>query len=182
MFGYYTVDVYKIFGQKSSNLNNDAYLTWVGSLSSVCTSLRFVWSAILDYLPYRLIYGVLLIMQIVLACTMVFAINDQATYLIWICLALFCEGGHFTIVPNTVKKIFGDQATSLYGIILTYTGFASLTLIALLETELGQRYLLFYLLTGGCSLVALILLLIAFDESRFVYDAEKLKTTVKRNL
>ena len=113
---------------------------------------------------------------------MVFAINDQATYLIWICLALFCEGGHFTIVPNTVKKIFGDQATSLYGIILTYTGFASLTLIALLETELGQRYLLFYLLTGGCSLVALILLLIAFDESRFVYDAEKLKTTVKRNL
>jgi len=60
------------------------------------------------------------------------AIKSKETYAIWICLALFCEGGHFTLVPNMLKKIFGDQATSLYGIMLTYTGFSSLVMICLL--------------------------------------------------
>mmetsp|Transcript_19004 Transcript_19004/g.23547 ORF Transcript_19004/g.23547 Transcript_19004/m.23547 type:complete len:220 (+) Transcript_19004:1162-1821(+) len=182
LFGYYTVDIYKVFGQTNELLNHDAYLTWVGSLGSVCTSLRFLWSAALDHLPYRLIYGVLLSMQIALACTMSFAVRSQTTYLVWICLALFCEGGHFTIVPNTLKKTFGEQATSLYGFMLTYTGFSSLALIVLLETKLGKSYIEFYLVAAGCSLMALILLILAFDESKFVYDPDQLKAAVKKRL
>ena len=61
VFGYYTVDVYKSFGQTYEGLNYDAYLTWVGSLGSVFTSLRFIWSAALDSKSYKLIYGILLL-------------------------------------------------------------------------------------------------------------------------
>ena len=141
--------------------------------------MRFIWSAVLDHLPYRLVYGELLTLQFLLAATMSVAINSKVTYGIWICLALFCEGGHFTIVPNTLKKIFGDQATSLYGIMLTYTGFSSMLLIGMMKTPLGEDYIVFYLITAGCSLVALGLLVFAFDETRFTYDATKLREAVK---
>lgn len=89
-------------------MNFDEYLTWVGSLGSVFNSLRFLWSAALDNHSYKLIYGILLMLQMALALTMFVAIQNQVTYLIWICGALFCEGGHFTLVPNILKKIFGD--------------------------------------------------------------------------
>ena len=92
------------------------------------------------------------------------------TYLIWICAALFCEGGHFTLVPNVLKKIYGDQATSLYGITLTYTGLSSLVMIALLETSLSKDYLLFYIITAGTSFIALCILLFGFSEEPFTYD------------
>lgn len=108
VFGYYTIDVYKVFGQNYAGLNYDEYLTWVGSAGSVFTSLRFLWSAALDTKSYKLIYGILLMTQIVLALTMFVAVSNKTTYMLWICGALFCEGGHFTLVPNVLKKIYGD--------------------------------------------------------------------------
>ena len=178
MFGYYTIDVFKVFGQTTEALNHDAYLTWVGSLGSVMTSLRFLWSWALDSRPYKLVYGILLAIQITLALTMFVAVKSRTTYLVWICLALFAEGGHFTIVPNTLKKIYGAQATSLYGVMLTYTGITSLVMVGLLETQLSKKYLQFYFITAGCSLLALLLLLFAFTEEKFVYDHNSIKQAI----
>lgn len=101
--------------------------------------------------------------------------------MVWICLALYCEGGHFTLVPNILKKIFGDQATSLYGITLTYTGLTSLIMIGLLETSLGSEYLMFYLITAGSSFVALGILLFVFTEEKFVYDKAELRRCLKES-
>jgi len=101
--------------------------------------------------------------------------------MVWICLALFCEGGHFTLVPNVLKKIFGDQATSLYGITLTYTGLTSLIMIGLLETSLGSEYLMFYLITAGSSFVAFCILIFVFTEEKFVYDKAELRRCLKQN-
>jgi len=100
------------------------------------------------------------------------------TYAVWVCGALFCEGGHFTLVPNILKKIYGDQATSLYGIMLTYTGLSALVMIALLETNLSKDYLVFYLITAGSSFLALIILLFFFTEDKFVYDPTKLRAAL----
>ena len=61
----------------------------------------------------------------------------------WISLALFCEGAHFTLVPNILKKIFGRQATSLYGIAFSYTGLASVLILVLLE-RYPTDYLMFF--------------------------------------
>ena len=181
LFGYYTISIYKMFGQTYGKLNHDSYLTWVGSVGSVFTSLRFVWSAALDGAPYKLIYGILLFIQIVLALTMFFAVKTKVTYMVWVCGALFCEGGHFTLVPNILKKIFGNQATSLYGITLTYTGLSSLVMIALLETSLSKEYLLFYLITAGCSFVALCILLFSFSEEKFEYDKDYLRENLAKS-
>ena len=44
---------------------------------------------------------------------------------------MFCEGGHFTLVPNIIKKIYGSKATQLFGIAFTYTGLCSVFMILL---------------------------------------------------
>ena len=113
--------------------------------------------------------------------TMFFAVKTKVTYMVWVCGALFCEGGHFTLVPNILKKIFGNQATSLYGVTLTYTGLSSFVMIALLETSLSKEYLLFYLITAGCSFVALCLLLFSFTEERFEYDLNYLRANLAKS-
>ena len=115
-----------------------------------------------------------------LALTMFIGVQTRVTYTVWICGALFCEGGHFTLVPNVLKKIFADQATSLYGFVLTYTGLTSLVMIGLLETSLSQNYLAFYLITAGASFVSLCILCFAFSEERFKYDREEIRRKVQQ--
>ena len=73
----------------------------------------------------------MLVIQIALNFTMTFVSTNKICYAIWICGMLFCEGGHFTLLPNVVKKIFGDKATQLYGMMMTYTGVCSITMIIL---------------------------------------------------
>lgn len=73
LFGYYTVDVYKIFGDSRTVLNHEIYLTEVGSLSALFGSFRFVWSGLLDHYSYKKVYGSLLIIQMILGSTYYFA-------------------------------------------------------------------------------------------------------------
>jgi hypothetical protein len=86
----------------------------------------------------------------------------------WVCLSVWCEGGHFTLVPNILKIIYGDQATSLYGIMFTYTGVCGLLMLGLLSSRLGQEYIIFWILTSVLSGISLLLLLLVFNQKRFV--------------
>ena len=99
--------MFKTFGMTRPVLEGDLFLTQVGSISSVFGSLRFVWSAALDKYSYKLVYGTLLIMQVILASTMYFAANSKGMYATWVCLCIWCEAGHFTLIPNVLKKNYG---------------------------------------------------------------------------
>ena len=90
-----------------------------------------MWSWATDYLPYRLVYSILLLTQIVTNFTIKFVAKNRALYAIWISLMLLCEGGHFTLVPNVLKKIYGEKATELYGYLFSYTGLCAIFLILL---------------------------------------------------
>ena len=57
-------------------------------MAALFNACRFVWSACLDHYSYTQVYGILLLLQVFLACTMSFAIKGKAFYLSWICLAL----------------------------------------------------------------------------------------------
>ena len=53
------------------------------------------------------------------------------------CGRVFTEGGHFTIMPNALKTIYGDSATAIYGVILTYTGLANILILFVVKSEFG---------------------------------------------
>ena len=179
--GYYSINVFKQFGQTIETLSNDEFLTWVGSVAALFNTARFVWSGFLDHYSYKKVYGLLLLLQIFLGSTMSFAIQSKGFYMTWISLALFCEGAHFTLVPNILKKIFGRQATSLYGIAFSYTGLASVLILVLLEIY-PTDYLMFFALSAILSLLALLVLLIRFDEEPWYPDRKELVFELKKKL
>ena len=59
--GFFTVNNFKKFGQLNG-LEDENYLAWVGSAAAFFNSIRFVWSFATDFLSYKMVYTVMLIM------------------------------------------------------------------------------------------------------------------------
>jgi len=96
--------------------------------------------------------------------------KNEGLYAIWICGMLLCEGGHFTIVPNVLKKIYGEKATSLYGILFSYTGVCAVGLIILQDeflTKDAGSYDTFFYINGTMSCISILILIFFFREKQF---------------
>ena len=166
MTGFFAVNNFKTYGQ-ANGLDNDSYLAIVGSAAAVCNSSRFIWSWATDYLPYRIVYSVLLLLQIFANFTIKMVAKNEVLYAVWISLMLLCEGGHFTLVPNVLKKIYGQRATELYGYLFSYTGVCAIAMILLQDAFLGETassYDIFFYINGSISVVALLMCFILFKE------------------
>ena len=107
VFAYYVVNVFAEFGEGVPTLNDVEYLTLVNSISSIFNALRFIWAGGIDKYPFKWIYGILLVMQIIIAFTMKFSSLTRTTYMIAVSLDLFCVGGHFALFPNIIRQIYG---------------------------------------------------------------------------
>ena len=93
--------------------------------------------------------------------------TSRKTYALYICLMLFTEGGHFTLMPNALRHIYGQQsASAIYGVLFTFTGLANLLMLFIVPSAFGQSYVQVYYLTAAFSILALILLLFGFKEQR----------------
>lgn len=128
MSGYFTVNNFKSYGQ-ARGINDDQYFALLGAVAAFCSSIRFIWSTLTDYFSYKTVYGILVSIQVVLDCTIPFVASSKGLFAIWVSLILFTEGGHFTLLPNVVNKIYGDKGTSLYGFAYSYTGIAALLIL-----------------------------------------------------
>ena len=93
--------------------------------------------------------------------------QSKATYALWIALMIFTEGGHFTLVPNVLRIIFGEKSASiLYGVVFSFTGVSQVMIICIVLSQFGKNYLHVYYLMGGMSVISLLLLLLFFKEKR----------------
>jgi len=167
VFGLVTVDIYKTFGDSRENLDHETYLTEVASISCIFNSFRFAWSTALDHHSYKKVYGTLLCIQIVLAFTYSIAAKSRILYAIWVWFSIWCESGHFTLIPNILKCIYGKQATSLYGVAFSYVGITCLIMVFMLPTALGHDYIIFWMVTGFMSITALLMLMFLFKQEKF---------------
>ena len=109
--GVFAITNFKAFALALDKNSNDHTLALIGSLGSMCNAIRFLWSWATDYYSYKLVYGILLTVQILFNCTLKFIATNEVLFGFWISVLLFCEGGHFTLVPNVLKKLFGSNAT-----------------------------------------------------------------------
>jgi hypothetical protein len=167
--GFFAVNNFKKYGQKNG-LTNENYLAILGSVAAFCNAIRFVWSTATDYYSYKLIYGILLVLQIVIDFTVPLVAHSKGLYAIWVSLMLLTEGGHFVLVPNILKKIYGDKGTQLYGFAFSLNGIASIMIIFMQKyilTTSVESYNKFFFINGSFSAVSLILLLFFFKEDKF---------------
>ena len=107
MSGFFAINNFKTYGQLRG-ITNDDYFAILGSVASVANCLRFAWSGATDHLSYKAVYGALCLLQVVLDFTLPLVAENEGLYAIWISSMMFCEGGHFTLLPNILKKIFGE--------------------------------------------------------------------------
>ena len=106
--------------------------------------------------------------------------KNGVSYAVWICLFMFCEGGHFVLAPNILKQIFGSKATQLYGILFSYTAVCSITQIILQDLFLGdsvKSYNRFFIMNGFLSGIALFLLMVFFTQEKYVPKKIQLQVT-----
>jgi hypothetical protein len=169
--GFFVLNQYKVYGILNG-LTNDSYLATVASIGSVFATLRFVWSTWLDYSTYKVTYGTLLVTQIILNITVPLVASRAGLYAVWVGLFVFCESGHFTLVPNILKRLYGDKATQLYGILFTYTSLCSIAMVLLQDGFLNSvsvsSFNNFFRLNALFSATSFALLLLLFKEEKFV--------------
>jgi hypothetical protein len=102
-------------------------LTIVGSFSSVFGGLRFTWSFLVDYKnSFKFSYMILLIIQTLFGFTFVLVKKVEALFFIWVCMIVWCEGGHFSLVPTACAKFFGEHAAIVYGIAFSFGSFSQI--------------------------------------------------------
>lgn len=58
--GYFITNEYKVYWFTANDPPSDHFIAIVGSIGSIFNGLRFVWSAALDYYPYKVVYGTML--------------------------------------------------------------------------------------------------------------------------
>jgi MFS family permease len=167
--GLYVVNSYKAYGN-INGLNDDKYLSFVGSMAAIMNSCRFVWSGLLDKFTYKTVYGALLAIQIGIGLTMEMVKNNEVLYCVWVAMSLFTEGAHFSLVPNVLKMIFGDKlAIQMYSVVFSYTAVSAFLQLALQVMFLrGHPEVFGYLfyLGGGLSVIALLMLVLMFKEGK----------------
>lgn len=144
----------------------------VGSAAQILNCIRFFWSGLTDHFSYKVVYGSLCAMQVVLDFALPLSARNSWTYAICVSMIMFCEGGHFTLLPNVLKKIYGDQGTALYGIAFSYTGVCAILILLLqhywLNSESVASYNGLFYTCGTLSLVSLAILFSLFKEEKFV--------------
>lgn len=160
--GLFIAAEWKVYWQTATNAPTDHFMATAGSFGSVFNGMRFIWSWLLDHYSYKAVYGTLLVVEITVGVTMPFLLSRKWLYTVWICVGYWCLGGHFTLLPNQVKKVFGGNATQLYSIIYTYIGIAGITesvlQVFVLTSENLTSFFYIYSLLALCSLVILLTL------------------------
>ena len=173
MSGFFTINNFKSYDQTRGN-TNDNYLAMVGSAAQILNCIRFFWSGLTDHFSYKVVYGSLCLMQVFLDFLMPLSARNPWSFGICVSLIMFCEGGHFTLLPNVLKKIYGDQGTALYGIAFSYTGVCALLILFLqhywLDSESIKSYNSLIYFCGILSAIALVILLTLFKEAKYIND------------
>lgn len=129
--GLFVVNEYKVYWLNAKNPPGDRFVSMIGSLGTIFNGARFIWSALLDYLPYKVVYGVLLTIEITVGLTYPYIIDSEILVATYICLGYWCLGGHYTLIPNEMKKLFGDNTTQLYSYLFTFSGITGIVEVIL---------------------------------------------------
>jgi hypothetical protein len=91
---------------------------------------------------------------------------------------MFCEGGHFVLAPNILKKIFGSKATQLYGFFFSFAALCSVITIGLQDwflEDTTKSYNEFFIFNTLLSSVSLFLLITLFSQAKYVPIADSQK-------
>jgi len=116
---------YKDFG--SDKIDDDQFLALVGSISFLMNGVfRIFFAQWMDLTSFKLVYGVLVGVQVLVSVTLDFVSGIKGLFFVWVCVAMACEGGHFALYSALCAKLFGkDQGGLVFSVLYYCFGTAS---------------------------------------------------------
>ena len=92
MFAFFMKVAFKSYG--STIYQDDFYLTNVAKMGFLTAAIsRFGWAVLQEYLGFKTVYMILLLLRIFLSFTMTTVADNRTMYAIWVCISWSCEGG-----------------------------------------------------------------------------------------
>ena len=170
---FYTANTNHAYGVEQGF--DESFLAILGSVCFISGMLRFLCSLLMDIAGYKVAYGTMLILQMILCLTFNFIKNYKPAFFIYICMMIFLGEGHFVIIPTIISLIFAEQAPVVYGVSFSLNAVSSLTCSAILYfglnwiKELGGYGFMYYII-GGMNFVAFILLIFVFKYKKVLED------------
>ena len=94
----------------SAEISDDAFVSLVGSVGTFVNGAgRIFWAGLLDYYPFRKVFGILIAIQLTCICLVGISVNYKWLYFIVIVLSLMCEGAMGSILPTMTMKYFRSR-------------------------------------------------------------------------
>jgi len=109
-YGIYILNAYKTFGLK--HYSNDRMLSTIGSIGALLNGLgRLLLPTLLDYIPFKWLYGITCLIQTVLALTISYVANTYSlpVYGLWVSLSFFLFAGNSPVFAIECARIFGNK-------------------------------------------------------------------------
>ena len=174
--GIFLIGSEKEFGK--DHFTNEKFLSLVASCGGIFSALRFIWSFLLDKFKYKVIYGILLAMQVFIGAALPYFLDQEiststkeAIFFAMIMAAFFCEGGHFVLAPTICGKLFGAEGgIRVFSVCYSFCGCASLINIVLIDLLFDEWLDIGF--EGFChvysmlSLLSLFILIFIFREEK----------------
>ena len=92
-------------------------------------------------------------------------------YMVWVSLSFLTEGGHFTLVPAILKKLYGDEGSRIFGWAFSFIGIASLIKIFTLKLFLKSLgFDCFLIIYGVLCCLSFLILVFYFKEEKVDVD------------
>ncbi len=111
------------------HLNDDSYLTIVGSIGAILNGTgRLFWGSILDKFPFKKLVTINNFIIAVASLAILWSYHNKVTYALTVFATNFAMGGFFAMYPVETVRIFGSDIGNRIYFMVTY-GFGISTII-----------------------------------------------------
>jgi len=140
---------------------NDQFLTFAGSFAAIINALsRIFIGSTLDYAKFKHVFGLVLLVQIVLAVTFPYIVDQKWLFFVWLCFTNIVQGSIFVSVTTLFAKMFGpdigSQAFSYFFTSYSISGLVLAMTVLFFQNALGFSGML--TITAALSAISLVFL------------------------
>ena len=161
------------FGNKNDVPQNSLFILGI-LFGTINGSSRFLWGYLMDKFGFKILMLIITSIEIIIAATLYFSVQNDILYIISVLLISACLGGHFAILSPVFNKIFGlEKGPEMYGLTGNCIGIASVSgpLMSNFVLKNKQDFLIVFLVGGALCVVKFVVLIFFNENDKFKYKA-----------
>jgi nitrate/nitrite transporter NarK len=99
-YGLFVANFYKV---SAIDVIDDKTLTLAGMIGSLSDgSSRFITATLMDYYGFKVVYSLLLCIQLLAALSINSSKYNSYLYVLLVAISFFCKGAHFSMFPTCI--------------------------------------------------------------------------------